>query len=225
MLLIHVGLEGMLHAEEAATRLRLSADAIGKRWQRLRERLPRWPCAARAAVSDARFGGPRVGRGEPADQARMVRFGERRRRHQERAQRAVLAAGGDQSPTGLNAAERNPSVRAVQFETPFPALRSPRTSESSREATSSWPSGAKCSDDTIAVGNPARPTSPGGVRIDERPVADAAGRGALGATPHAGEMQQACPFVRAATHVGCQPSMANTSSASRRLATSSLRAR
>ncbi|MFY9340986.1 MAG: sigma-70 family RNA polymerase sigma factor [Planctomycetota bacterium] len=44
MLLIHVGLEGMPQAE-AATRLGLSADAVSKRWQRLRDRLRTWPCA------------------------------------------------------------------------------------------------------------------------------------------------------------------------------------
>lgn len=38
-LVLHVGLEGMTHAE-AATRLGLNTEALSKRWQRLTQRLP-----------------------------------------------------------------------------------------------------------------------------------------------------------------------------------------
>lgn len=45
MLLIHVGLEAMPHAEVAA-RLGIGVEAVQKRWQRLRDRVREWPSAA-----------------------------------------------------------------------------------------------------------------------------------------------------------------------------------
>lgn len=45
LLLIHVGLEGMPQTE-IAPRLGMSYEALAKRWQRLRDRLQKWPSAA-----------------------------------------------------------------------------------------------------------------------------------------------------------------------------------
>jgi RNA polymerase sigma factor (sigma-70 family) len=45
MLLIHIGLESMPHAEVAA-RFGIGVDALQKRWQRLRDRVREWPSAA-----------------------------------------------------------------------------------------------------------------------------------------------------------------------------------